>query len=392
MLLVCMVCLLLFPNEKSDIDTLKFYEHTREAVVRISATDSAGHSRFGSGVIVRADGVIVTDYHLIDQAATVRVQLFDGTSFDTVTALGSDTPHEVVILKVDATNLPVLKFGYPQNGLFQRLLFIVGSPMDLGPPISVGTLLSVPNPIQAGANPQHLPLIVFNATLLPSNTGGPVLDENGKTVGLVSERWAAQPTPPKVGPGGVQTIQASQHSALPGDYIKSVEEAVLASASAGTSVKKWEGPQSAQPLRSRSEILEAAKSVYVLVERGSADMRANIESGIVRWGGLSISSEPRKADLILLVADSGLVRQSITYSRLTSTSYTSEVPIEALASLHDASTGLELWYTSQRNAPTSNTWAVNKDGTLVQVGNGDFSDGLTKQFIHFMTAVQHSKK
>ena len=375
---VCLVCLLLLPVENTSINTLKIYEHARPAIVRITAADPAGHLRVGSGVIVRADGVIVTDYRLVDGVKSVRVQLATGAAFDKVSALGADKQHDVVFLKIDASNLPALDFKYPDKGRLQHLVFVIGPPMDLGIPITSGTIVSAPSSQQVAANSHHIPLITFSSVLTQLNTGGPLLDEDGKVIGMISWAWSVRRTEAKPAPGSdLQILTAGQNGAIPADYIKKLQEAVLGSP--GTEPNTvWDVPGPLDAVRHPADILAASKSIFVFVERGNINMQQEIEKRITDSGGLSIAPNMRSADLVLLIVHTGLVKQTFVTNRyMGGRNLESSEAIEALASLRDAHSGLELWYTTQRH------------GTH---GKDDFSEGLSKKFIRFLKSEAREKK
>jgi len=378
LLLLCFVHLLLSPGDKSEINTLKIYSHARPAIVRITATDRTGHAKVGSGVIVQADGVIATDCHLIQQAARVRVQLNDGRSFDTVTLLGTDAQQQVAFLKIDATALPTLEFQFPDKGNLQHNLFSIGPPMGFGVPLSVGNLYAFQ---PATSSPMHIPVVVFTAALLPESVGGPLLDEDGNMIGLVAmdKSLESKPAPP----GSPQVSPSGLHAAMAGDYLKTAQADILRPAETQQQKTKWEGPGQQNSLRPPAQILASAKSVLVLVVSGKPDMAPRIEEKISKWGGLALAKDLPSADLVLMVTYSGLVRRTTRislgeprYFSQPGGSITSE-DVEALASLRDAKSGLELWYTTERDSAN---------------GKGDFSGGLSKKLIHFLSSEANERK
>ena len=147
----------------------------------------------GSGVIVDPDGYIMTNAHVVEGAQRIRVILWHApTTFDDVSSsgnshvlnakvIGLQTEADLALLKVEASNLPVLRFRvdkFPQPG---ELVFAVGSPEGLQNSVSMGVISSAwrqPDP----DNP--MVYLQTDAPINPGNSGGPLLDVTGAVVGL----------------------------------------------------------------------------------------------------------------------------------------------------------------------------------------------------------------
>jgi len=91
----------------------------------------------GSGVIISEDGYIVTNNHVIDNATSLRVKLYDGRVFD-AQIIGSDPATDVALIKIEATALPTLPFGSSDELRLGEWVLAIGYPMNLQSTITAG--------------------------------------------------------------------------------------------------------------------------------------------------------------------------------------------------------------------------------------------------------------
>ncbi len=135
----------------------------------------------GSGVIISADGYILTNQHVIDGAATIRVTLFDGRSFDGE-VVGSDGRDDLALLKIDAEdNLPVAPLGDSDSIKAGQWVMALGNPYGFDHSVTVGVV---------SATGRELPSTNFDnfiqtdAAIYPGSSGGPLFDLAGEVVGI----------------------------------------------------------------------------------------------------------------------------------------------------------------------------------------------------------------
>jgi len=148
----------------------------------------------GSGVIVDPDGYIITNAHVVEGAERVRVVLSspeaDGTPAETLDAklttlnarvLGGNKDTDLALIKVEATGLPYLPFGRYADLRQGQMVFAFGSPEGLGNSVTMGVISSVARQ----PDPDH-PMIYIqtDAPINPGNSGGPLVDIDGKLVGI----------------------------------------------------------------------------------------------------------------------------------------------------------------------------------------------------------------
>ncbi len=143
----------------------------------------------GSGVIVRPDGYILTNDHVVDGAVggMVTVTLFDGREFQG--KVYPDFKSDLAIVKIDPgkTPLPVAQFGGSSPVVAGQWALAVGSPFDLQNTVTVGVISAVNRHQQIsgeGTSRYYPDLIQTDAAINPGNSGGPLFDIDGKVVGI----------------------------------------------------------------------------------------------------------------------------------------------------------------------------------------------------------------
>src|SRR5204862_6457264 len=85
----------------------------------------------GSGVIVRPDGQIITNHHVIDGAEGIKVEVNDRQTYS-ATLIGADPPSDLAVLKINASNLPVLSLGHSSRVRVAEVCLAVGNPLGIG--------------------------------------------------------------------------------------------------------------------------------------------------------------------------------------------------------------------------------------------------------------------
>jgi S1-C subfamily serine protease len=139
----------------------------------------------GSGVVVNADGSVLTALHVVDGADRIRVEFADGTrAAARVTAIRPE--HDIAVLAVDRLPevvVPAVLAGPPPVG---DAVFAVGNPLGLHASLTAGVVSAVDRTITAPRGPALGGLIQFDAAVNPGNSGGPLLNRAGQVVGIVT--------------------------------------------------------------------------------------------------------------------------------------------------------------------------------------------------------------
>ena len=133
----------------------------------------------GSGFVVDAAGLIITNLHVVQDATTIRVGLMDGRIFD-ASLVGSDPATDLALLSVEATDLPVLEMSLATPRVGDDV-FAVGNPFGYDHTVTAGIISAKYRNLGLGPYDDFLQT---DASINPGNSGGPLLDMNGRVTGV----------------------------------------------------------------------------------------------------------------------------------------------------------------------------------------------------------------
>jgi serine protease Do len=137
----------------------------------------------GSGVIVSPDGIVVTNEHVIVRADTIRVQLADQREFE-ARLVGSDSDADLAVLRIEADEpLPFVTIGDNDSILIGETVIAIGNPFGLSHTVTTGVVSAVGRTFQAG-DLVYQDFLQIDASINPGNSGGPLLDVNGRLIGI----------------------------------------------------------------------------------------------------------------------------------------------------------------------------------------------------------------
>jgi serine protease Do len=146
----------------------------------------------GTGFVVRNDGVIVTNAHVVAGATKVSVMMRDGTVYP-AKVLGQDETNDIAVVRIDAKNLPELKLGNSNNLLIGEWAIAIGNPFGfyLGnaePSVSVGVISATQRNLvgQGEGQASYFDMIQTDAAINPGNSGGPLVNADGEVIGVNS--------------------------------------------------------------------------------------------------------------------------------------------------------------------------------------------------------------
>ena len=137
--------------------------------------------RVGSGIILTADGYILTNQHVIEQAGEIEVNLMDDRKFP-ATVVGKDARTDLALLKVDASGLPVLPLGDSDKLEVGELVLAIGNPFGLEHSVSLGIVSRKGRAL--GSAGTFTDYIQTDASVNPGNSGGPLLNLRGEVIGI----------------------------------------------------------------------------------------------------------------------------------------------------------------------------------------------------------------
>ncbi len=184
-----------------------------------SVTVEAGN---GSGVIIRQDGYILTNNHVVENADRVSVTV--GVEDKRATVVGVDPTTDLAVIKIDGTGYPAIELGRSDNLRVGQFVMAIGSPFGLDKTVTSGIIsaLQRSEQVRRGANAEttYANLIQTDASINPGNSGGALVDAAGKLVGI--NTLIQSPS------GGVGAAQSAGIGfAIPVDFASSIAEQLI---------------------------------------------------------------------------------------------------------------------------------------------------------------------
>jgi len=138
----------------------------------------------GSGVIISADGFIVTNNHVVERAQTIKVVLNDKREFD-AQLIGTDPSTDIALLKIEATDLPFLVYGNSNELKLGEWVLAVGNPFILTSTVTAGIVSAMARNLQINENELAVEsFIQTDAALNSGNSGGALVNQRGELVGI----------------------------------------------------------------------------------------------------------------------------------------------------------------------------------------------------------------
>ena len=140
----------------------------------------------GSGVIISADGLIITNNHVVDGANTITVRTNDGTDY-TAKVIGADSESDVAVIKIEATGLPFALIGDSDALQVGQEVVAVGNPLgNLGGTVTNGIISATSREVEIDGT--TMTLLQTNAEVNPGNSGGGLFNMYGELIGIVNAK------------------------------------------------------------------------------------------------------------------------------------------------------------------------------------------------------------
>ncbi|MFT5708207.1 MAG: serine protease Do [Oceanospirillaceae bacterium] len=137
----------------------------------------------GSGFIISQDGYILTNHHVVKDAEKVIVRLNDRRELE-ATIIGSDKRSDIALLKIDATQLPIVKIGSSAKLEPGEWVLAIGSPFGFDHSVTAGIVSATGRALRSET---YVPFIQTDVAINPGNSGGPLFNLDGEVVGINSQ-------------------------------------------------------------------------------------------------------------------------------------------------------------------------------------------------------------
>ena len=219
-------------SPRADNSITSIADSTLPTVVSISV-ESSSESGTGSGFVVREDGYIVTNNHVVETASgadgSISVQFDDGAVKD-ATLVGTNASYDLAVIKVDANGLPTASIGDSEKVAVGDTVVAVGSPLGLSGTVTSGIISALNRPVTAGGQGEtsYINAIQTDAAINPGNSGGPLVNAAAQVIG-VNSAIASLGTSSEAGSIGLGF-------AIPSNTAKRITDQIIATGKSDTPV------------------------------------------------------------------------------------------------------------------------------------------------------------
>ncbi len=182
----------IYPMEDGTLSNTAIYDKVSPSVVGVISYASNGFYKTeneGSGIIMSADGYVITNAHVVSGAQTLEIVLVDGTGYD-AEIVGTDSATDLAVLKVNATDLVAAEFGDSNMLKIGERVLAIGNPagMQFASSLTVGCVSALNRSISAVDSGYALELIQTDAAINPGNSGGALINAYGQVIGINSAK------------------------------------------------------------------------------------------------------------------------------------------------------------------------------------------------------------
>ena len=170
------------PGEPGD----PFYEFFKRFQIPAPQQGDQIRRGVGSGFIISADGYILTNAHVVDDATELTVKLTDNREF-TAKVIGADKRTDVALVKIDAKNLPIVRIGEAAKSKVGEWVAAIGSPFGLENSVTAGIISAKSRSLP---DENYVPFIQTDVAINPGNSGGPLFNMAGEVIGINSQIYS----------------------------------------------------------------------------------------------------------------------------------------------------------------------------------------------------------
>ena len=224
----------------------------------------------GSGFFITKDGYILTNYHVIEGANTVKVTTYDGTTYNAA-VIGGDEDYDIAVIKVEGTGFQPVVIGKSGSVQIGETVAAVGNPLgELTFSMSQGIVSCVNRAINVDGKPFNM--IQVDCSINPGNSGGPLFNSYGEVIGIVSAKYSSYSNTTVEGIG----------FAIPIDDVLAMVKDIMTNGYVTNKAYIGITPQTMNAQMAQQFRYDVTQGVFVCsVEEGSAAEKAGLKMGDV---------------------------------------------------------------------------------------------------------------
>lgn len=189
---------------EDELQNISIFENSNKAVVHIETQVTDDSSYFnavpendtGSGFFISSDGLIVTNYHVIEDASIITVSLYDGSVYE-AGLVGADSENDIAVIKISPTadaDISVLSFGDSESLVVGQKVIAIGNPFGYDRTMVTGIISGLSRPIRDESGTVLLGMVQTSAPINPGNSGGPLLNTAGEVIGINTSIYSTSGT------------------------------------------------------------------------------------------------------------------------------------------------------------------------------------------------------
>ncbi|MEG1867619.1 MAG: trypsin-like peptidase domain-containing protein [Clostridiales bacterium] len=177
-------------NKNTELSVADINAKVGPAVVGITGQTAQGEGA-GTGIIMKADGYILTNAHVVSGFDNLKVTLQDGTEY-AATLVGADIQTDLAVIKIDASNLTVAEFGTSKDLVVGEAVVAIGNPLglDFAGSVTDGIISALDRKVDMGTAVMHY--IQTDAAINSGNSGGPLVNGKGLVIGINSAKISGE--------------------------------------------------------------------------------------------------------------------------------------------------------------------------------------------------------
>jgi serine protease Do len=256
------------------------------------------HQRMGmgSGFIISRDGFILTNNHVVEGADNVLVRMSDRREFD-AEVVGTDPRSDLALLRIDASDLPMVKLATDDDLAVGEWVLAIGSPFGLDYSVTAGIVSAKGRSLPTEQNENYVPFIQTDVAINPGNSGGPLFNLAGEVVGVNSQIFTRS--------GGSIGLSFAIPSSVASNVVEQLKEN-------GRVTRGWLGVTIQDVDKTLAEscgLKRPGGALVAEISAGSPAARSGLQAGdiIVKFDGREIPSSATLPHVVGLIAPGSTV-------------------------------------------------------------------------------------